>query len=419
MPHALKLVASALGFAALGPVSFAEPWELILPVPQRGEIQQVATLENGDLLVSGELAKSSPHYSDGWLARYSSAGEEVWSRTISEVQSRTFIQMMVTRDQVYVLGAHNDPYADFSGARGFVLSLSLDGAMQWGTRLSETGAGILPASVQVLESGDLLVLGSLLLAPEGLTDRMAYSARLTSEGKPIWSYRSQPGDPYFSDVIPPKPTIFTLKEGERPEAPGPVIERTSGELDVFIRRLDMLSGPSPIGRCEVISAEGKRLSGADCENVDQVRTRDKSLALFVAEIVIPAFVSPPPLKISKTGPAGDTLWTWKYAGPERAGLTDILPLEDGGLIGAGYVIRKDGADRMHVYDAILFRLDSSGREVWFHDFASDGRDVFAGLAALSPDEFYVVGHTGAGDAADWNPWIIRMGIDGVRPAPAE
>ncbi|MBA4337985.1 MAG: hypothetical protein C0421_03975 [Hyphomonas sp.] len=419
MPHALKLVAATLGFAALGQVSFAELWELVLPVPQRGEIQQVATLANGDLLVSGELAKSSPHYADGWLARYSPAGEEVWSRTISEVQSRTFIHMMVTSDQVYVLGAHNDPYADFSGAGGFVLSLSLDGSMQWGTRLSETGAGILPASVQVLGSGDLLVLGSLLLAPEGLTDRMAYSARLTSEGKPIWSYRSQPGDPYFADVIPPKPAIFTLKEGERPEAPGPVIERRPGELDVFIRRLDFGFGPSPIGRCEVISAEGKRLSGADCENVDQVRTRDKSLAPFVAEIVIPAFVSPPPLKISKTGPAGDTLWTWKYAGPERAGLTDILPLEDGGLIGAGYVIRKDGADRMHVYDAILFRLDSSGREVWFHDFASDRRDVFAGLAALSPDEFYVVGHTGAGDAADWNPWIIRMGIDGVRPAPAE
>ena len=100
MPHALKLVAATLGFAALGPVSFAEPWELVLPVPQRGEIQQVATLANGDLLVSGELAKSSPHYSDGWLARYSSAGEEVWSRTISEVQSRTFIHMMVTSDQV-------------------------------------------------------------------------------------------------------------------------------------------------------------------------------------------------------------------------------------------------------------------------------------------------------------------------------
>jgi hypothetical protein len=290
--------------------------------------------------------------------------------------------------------------------------------MQWGTRLAETGGGVLPSSVQVLESGDLLVLGSLL-TPEGLNDRMAYSARLTSEGKPVWSYRSQRGDRYYADLIPPKSTIFTLKEGERPESPGPVIERRSGELDVFIRRLDFGFGPSPIARCEVISADGKRLSGADCENVDQVRARDKSLAPFVAETVIPAFVRPPPLEISKTDPAGETLWTWKYAGPEKVGLTDILPLEDGGLIGAGYVIRKDGAEKMHVYDAILFRLDSGGKEVWFHEFASDRRDVFAGLAALSPDEFYVVGHTGAGDAADWNPWIIRMGIDGVRPAPAE
>lgn len=415
MPHALKLVASALGFAALGPACFAAPWELILPAPARGEIEQVATLENGDLLVSGELAQSSPHYADGWLARYSPAGEEIWSRTISEDKSRTFIQMKVMRDQVYVFGAHNQPYTHYWGARGFVLSLSLDGSMQWGTSLAETDGGVLPSGVQVLESGDLLVLGSLL-TPDGLNDRMAYGARLTSEGKPIWSYRSQPGDPYFADVTQPESSIFTLKEGERPEAPGPVIERTSGELDMFIRRLDFGFGPSPIARCEVISADGKRLSGADCENVDQVRSLDKSLAPFVAEIVIPAFVIPPPLKISKTGPAGDTLWTWNYAGSDRAGLTDILPLEDGGLIGAGYVIRKGGADKMHVYDAILFRLDSSGREVWFHDFASDRRDVFAGLAALSPDEFYVVGHTGAGDAADWNPWIIRMGIDGVRPA---
>ncbi len=416
MSHALKLIASALGFAALGPACFAAPWELILPTPQRGEIQQVATLENGDLLVAGELTKSSPHYSDGWLARYSPEGEEVWSRTISEVQSRTFIHMMVTSDQVYVIGAHNEPYAHFSGATGFGLSLSLDGSMQWGTRLAEKDGGVLPSSLQVLVSGDLLVLGSLLLASNGLNDRMGYAARLTSEGKQLWSYRSEPGDPYFADVIPPKPSIFTMKEGERPEAPGPVIERRSGELDVFIRRLDLLSSPSPIARCEVISAEGKRLSGAECENVDQVRALDKSLAPFVAETVVPAFVRPPPLEISKAGPAGEILWSWKYAGPERAGLTDILPLEDGGLIGAGYVIRQDGADRMHAYDAILFRLDSSGREVWFHDFASDRRDVFAGLAALGPDEFYVVGHTGAGDAADWNPWIIRMGIDGVRPA---
>lgn len=419
MPQALKLLALALGFAALGPASLAEPWELILPAPQRGEIDQVTVLASGDLLVSGELAKSSPRFSDGWLARYSPTGEEVWSRTISEVQSRTEIRMMVTRDNVYLFGAHIPPFAHFSGATGFVLSLSLDGSMQWGTRLVEEDGGVLLSGLQVLVSGDLLVLGSLVLASNGLNDRMGYAARLTSEGKPIWSYRSQPGDPYFSDVIPPKPTIFALKEGERPEAPGPVIERTSGELDVFIRRLDFGFGPSPIARCEVISVEGKRLSGAECENVQQVRALDKSLAPFVAETVIPAFVRPPPLEISKAGPAGEILWSWKYAGPERAGLTDILPLEDGGLIGAGYIIRQDGADKMHLYDAILFRLDSSGREVWLHDFASDRRDVFAGLAALSPDEFYVVGHTGAGDAADWNPWIIRMGIDGVRPARSE
>lgn len=164
----------------------------------------------------------------------------------------------------------------------------------------------------------------------------------------------------------------------------------------------------------MVGSNGQLQAGADCRNFEETRASDDGPAPFRFDTVMPGDVSPPPLRISKTGPAGEALWTWTFDETDKAGLVDALVSEDGGLIGAGYIIRKGGA-KMHGYDALLFRLDANGNEKWRQIFASDKRDVFADIAALCPTEFYVVGHTGGGEAPDWNPWIIRMGIDGRRP----
>lgn len=87
-------------------------------------------------------------------------------------------------------------------------------------------------------------------------------------------------------------------------------------------------------------------------------------------------------------------------------------MSDGGIIGVGYLI-IESEPKMHRYDAVAFKLDGEGNEIWSHTYRSDRRDIFTRIVALDEGNFIIVGHTGAvARSGWWDPWIIRIGADG-------
>ena len=268
--------------------------------------------------------------------------------------------------------------------------------------------------VEKLKNGDILVHAS---STSRAGDRYAVQyTRMNADGDVIWSYESTPTGKYYND-LPPAKSFLRSKDGEaiHIEYPGPVVEQPDGTLHFYMYRGELAFEPDlVIGRCEVVSGQGILLNNQECPTPDQVAgTQANNIAPYIASRVGPGVVTAKQIDVKRFNEAGDVDWTWTYQSENRAGLTDAVLTPDGGLIGVGFLILNDGP-RFHRYEAIIFRLDPNGGEVWSHVYGSDTRDIFARIVALGDDQYIVVGHTGVKASAGWwDPWILKIGSDGV------
>jgi hypothetical protein len=136
------------------------------------------------------------------------------------------------------------------------------------------------------------------------------------------------------------------------------------------------------------------------------------VAPYVVTRFRPGFSLPNKISVEKTAENGAPGWKWSYETEHRAGLTDAVLTPDGGLIGVGYAMPKD-AEKMHGYDAVIFRLAPDGTELWSQEYASPTRDIFASIVALGSDRYVVAGHTGVNSSTgEWDPWLLVIDGDG-------
>lgn len=390
--------------------AFAEPWERKILTEKRGEADFLHVLPGGDLIVAGKAALTSSTSVDAWVSRYSSDGEQIWSTSILGNYYSPIASIIVQDDQIIVSGTHQTPNPFNANFDSFVAALSLDGELKWETRLTDPDGGIWGGKLYVLQSGDIFVAGGYFDHDRSI-NQAAHYARLSSEGGLIWSQYVIPTGKYYEDLEPARSTLRN-KDGEaiHRERSGPVIETDSEDLHLHIIRSDMFAS-GEIGRCVVVSKTGKVQESQTCERLIDAEASSDSVR---ARTIGGGNVLTKEILVEKVDNQSKVEWSWTYESENRSGLTDYVKLEDGGVLGVGYVILEDGK-KYHRYDAVMFRLDSEGNEVWKHTIGDEKRDIFTKIVPAENGQFYIIGHSGSDYSIDWDPWIIKIGLDGKLP----
>ena len=395
-------------------------WEVIEPVLERSSLNHVEILPEGDILVAGHASTTSRFFAGIWIARYTPVGQQVWSKEfVGQAHSRT-TALIVEEDRILIVGTHHVPNPFQGDATGFIAALDFDGNLRWETSIEEQGENIRILRVEALENGDLMLAGSISEV-DGSIQSGPFFSRLSPSGEIRWSFYEPPRDDYYADLPPPRAGVLD-KIGNPVlwESAGPVKEQDDGTLHLHVFRQDIIPGSPEPARCIVVSDDGLLLDRKSCQRIRNFRAgSDQAPKNVRLEKVSPGMIMVSRVEVSKLDDDGDIEWTWQLRSDHKAGLTDAVSTADGGLIGVGYTIIPS-EKRMHGYDAIIFRLDASGNELWSHTYRSAYRDIFAGIAALDEDSFIVVGHTGASMKARWwEPWILRIGGDGLVESETE
>jgi Secretion system C-terminal sorting domain len=135
--------------------------------------------------------------------------------------------------------------------------------------------------------------------------------------------------------------------------------------------------------------------------------------------------------IVKTNEAGDTLWTKVVGGNDYDIPRDIIALDDGGCIVAGWTYSNSDlmvghhGDTMSE-DGFVFRLDSLGEIVWLKQYGGSdfigipGRDKIFDIMQMQNGNFLALGQTNSnnGDltmdlSMFYVGWLLEINADGI------
>ncbi len=116
--------------------------------------------------------------------------------------------------------------------------------------------------------------------------------------------------------------------------------------------------------------------------------------------------------------SGQPLDTITLALTERSAIFDIIPLEDGTLMGAGVVWEApDSITTETKYNLWVFKLDQNGNMIWSHDYGGSAFEYLRGFHQISEEEFILTAFSASddGDVAsseDGAMWVVKINQDG-------
>lgn len=100
----------------------------------------------------------------------------------------------------------------------------------------------------------------------------------------------------------------------------------------------------------------------------------------------------------KYNDSGKVVWSTPIAGSGALTLTDVAAGSDGSIYAAGYTnAAVEGCTPRGSYDAVLFKLSSSGDILWAKNFGSSTTDFFNGITILPDGSVVCVGSVGNND----------------------
>ena len=382
----------------------------------RGSADHLHLLDDDSIIVAGNASIRSSNLIDAWVARYSKTGDQLWSIGIDGVRYSSVAKLTVVGDKILVVGTHGtgSPYVR---SRAFLAAISTEGELLWETHIEEEAGSVWGRSLIVLNSGEMLVSAGYRSIDRSTVGRAAHYSKITRNGELIWSRIVVPTGGHYDDIDPPNSYIKT-KDGKilHMENPGPVIEQPSGELHMHLMAAEVFGTiDGDVARCVVISPTGEIDTQKDCIRLEPNEPRPNTVQGIKK---CPGCVVTNNISIQKLDEDAKVKWEWTYKTEDRAGLTDYVSLTDGGVMGTGYVMRPD-QPKYSRYDAVLFRLDSTGNEVWVHTLGARKRDILSKIVQINDEQFCIVGHTGSEFSQEYDPWIMRIGLDGELPNEAE
>lgn len=388
-------VAGSLVAAPAWAQSDTKTWQRVIELNgARGEATEMQLASNGDIIVVGFIPKpdsgSGRARSDGWVARYSASGDELWSRTVDGYLRDEATSLAVGRDGTIVVAGWRDVQL-LGVSNAFVSKFNAAGDLIWEKTI--TAAGRLAASsVMLLDDGHVALAGQEYVddQPQPLV------VVLTPDGERVW--QTLPPDADFSSPIKAV-SISMVRAGFSPTTAADRLEVLTiqggfrPETGLGCRVLRLADGSDTDETCNPNASEGHRL---------QPHFRAGMSSIYNLSDVV----------VSKHAADGSQIWVSQPSTPLGDGLNAVAQTPDGGAVAAGFQLSGPDTE-MHNWDGLLVRYDRDGNELWRKTLGGSRRDELNGVAVLPDGSIVVAGYTGSqSDANDWAPWIMRLNAQG-------
>lgn len=373
-------LAVAVGFALTSmsvAVAAVDTWIRTFEGPHYGALFGAALAPNGEILAVGATNhRHMPPYSgDALLMRLTPEGAVVWEKPWGGSGYEQAWAVAPAEDGGFVVFGETDSFG--AGDRDFfLLKIREDGTEEWvrtyGRAHREWPYGMLP-----LSGGDLLMYG-FTTANDGARQR--YAVRTTPMGDTLWEYiAGEEREELVLDAIETADGDLVLclcidEDGGlvKLDATGNVIWSTRFALPgwqfpsciapvedggFLLAGFSMSESPRRqadtwLVRC---TAEGELLWDTTFGDPASDDYAQSILPLSDGAYLIGGLGNGMPLSL--VDDEGAVLWSRLVAGSRVHGAEDLLALEDGGVVIAGFIQITNGRS----YDAILVRTDAQGQ----------------------------------------------------------
>lgn len=330
------------------------------------------------------------------VAKVSANGRVIWRTIVGGTGRETFAQMKVTPDQgVVVVGTTTSPDGDINKKhRGFeILVIKLDamGKKEWvktyGGNGNDKGYCIWPNPDGTYlvggESGSLD--GDMTYSRGGLD---AWFAKLDEKGEVVWTKSfGGPENEQVKDIIQlPNRQILVCATSTSESHD---IKDPKGKKDAWVfmmsRNLDFIWNKNYGGSdYEELAAVIPNRQG-NFVGVGTSFSGNGDLARQYGRGDIWAF---------EFNQWGQLLWSRNYGGSKSDGANNIRQTPDGGYLISGTTTSEDGIaakNRGH-YDAILIKIDSTGKKEWAMTAGGEDYEAFYNAIALPTGDFLAAGY---------------------------
>lgn len=363
----------------------------------------------------GELGESPHPSTDAFVAKYSAAGELLWTRQLGTAESDASAGASAdSAGNVFIAG-------DTSGAidgmargfgDGFVAKYSPDGELEW-TRQVGTSQPDAATAVSADTDGNVFVAGftrGSLEGGRGGRDIDAFVAKYSAAGELLWSRQLGSSVGYDEKA-----------SGVSADAEGNVIVAghsfgglegdNRGSADAFVAKL---------------SADGElrwlRQRGATGYDAAEAASTDGEGNVYVSGHVGgvlprgPSVVLPGNPYVAKYSPAGELLWELELEDAAAGSASRVTTDGEGRIFIAGYTAASWGAPNQGLYDGFVAEVSAEGEVLWVLQLGFEELDQATGVSAGSRGDVFVsrnawnVGEYGS-DAAFLSRVVVVGGGD--------
>jgi hypothetical protein len=352
----------------------------------------VASDAGGNAFVTGyifeELGESPHASSDAFVAKYSAAGELLWTRQLGTAESDAAAgSSSDSAGNVFIAG-------DTSGAMdgmargfgdGFVAKYSPDGELEW-TRQVGTSQPDAATGVSADADGNVFVAGFTRGSLEGGRDGRdvdAFVAKYSAAGELLWSRQLGSSVGYDERA-----------SGVSVDAEGNVIVAghsfgglegdNRGSADAFVAKL---------------SADGElrwlRQHGATGHDAAEAVSADGEGNVYVSGQMGgvlpggPSVVLPGNPYVAKYSPAGELLWEIELEDASAGSASRITTDGEGRTFIAGYTSGSWGGPNEGLYDSFVAELSGEGEVLWVLQLGFEELDQATGVSASSRGAVFV------------------------------
>jgi hypothetical protein len=360
---------------------------------------------------------STQALSDAFVAKYSEAGELLWTRELGTSDSDASAGLSLDgAGNVFIAG-------DTAGAMdgtgrgfgdGFVAKYSPVGQLEW-TRQLGTSQPDAAAGVSADADGNVFVAGFTRGALEGERngkDADAWVVKLSPAGELLWSRQLGSSVGYDEkasgvsadadgNVIIAGHSFGALEGGNR------------GSADAFVAKL---------------SANGDllwiRQHGATGHDAAEAVSADGSGNVYVSGQVGgvlpggPSVVLPGNPYVAKYSPAGDLLWELQLADASKGSAVRVSTNGAGAFI-AGYTSGAWVGPNQGLYDSFVAQLSANGEVLWALQLGFDDLDQATGVSADATGYLFMsrnAWHRGAGGSD--TSFLSRLKVGGPVEHPS-
>ncbi len=378
----------------------------------------VASDAVGNAFVTGySLAEpdgSTQALSDAFVAKYSEAGELLWTRRLGTAASEASAGLSLDGAGNVLIAGDTDGAMDGMArgfGDGFVAKYSPSGQLEW-TRQVGTSQPDAAAGVSADADGNVFVAGFTRGSLEGGrngSDADAWVAKFSAAGAPLWSRQLGSSVGYDERA-----------SGVSADADGNVIVAghsfgalegdNLGSADAFVAKL---------------SANGDllwiRQHGATGHDAAEAVSADGSGNVYVSGQMGgvlpggPSVVLPGNPYVAKYSPAGDLLWELQLEAASKGSAARITTNGAGAFI-AGYTSGAWAGPNQGLYDSFVAQLSANGEVLWALQLGFEELDQATGVSADAAGYLFVsrnAWHLGAGgsDAAFLSRQMLGPGPD--------